>query len=109
MSCLLFSKIDDEAAALVPILNEYNILQIVVCFIAFISFTILNSSSLAVVYIYVYRTHLTPRYNYRVTHVLSIKQFMQVGIYRGINCIQGYFCPMVFLCSSTLAKGFAPS
>lgn len=28
----LFSKIDDEAAALVPILNEYNILQIVVCF-----------------------------------------------------------------------------
>lgn len=54
MSCLLFSKIDDEAAALVPILNEYNILQIVVCFIAFISFTILNSSSLAVVYIYIY-------------------------------------------------------
>lgn len=46
----LFSKIDGEAAALVPILNEYNILQIVVCFIAFVSFTILNPSSLAVVY-----------------------------------------------------------
>lgn len=50
MSFPLFSKIDGEAAALVPILNEYNILQIVVCFIAFVSFTILNPSSLAVVY-----------------------------------------------------------
>lgn len=51
MSFSLFSKIDGEAAALVPILNEYNILQIVViCFIAFVSFTILNPSSLAVVY-----------------------------------------------------------
>lgn len=47
MSFSLFSKIDGEAAALVPILNEYNILQIVVCFIAFVSFTILNPSSLA--------------------------------------------------------------
>lgn len=50
MSFLLFSKIDGEAAALVPILNEYNILQIVVCFIAFVSFIILNPSSLAVEY-----------------------------------------------------------
>lgn len=77
MSFLLFSKIDGEAAALVPILNEYNILQIVVCFIAFVSFTILISCG--ILYI---KTHLLPKDNCRVIHihVSIIKQFMQVGI-----------------------------
>lgn len=66
MSFSLFSKIDGEAAALVPILNEYNILQIVVCFIAFVSFTILNPSSLAVVYYICCQKTIAESYMYQL-------------------------------------------